>query len=139
MTPVSEKQKNGGQHFVNKVIWIAVAGAFGTLSRYALGGLVQRVWGNLFPWGTLCVNGAGCFLFGLIWAYSEDRLSVSSELRIIILLGFMGAFTTFSSFMFETVELLKDSQWLAATMNVMAQNGLGLLLFFVGQTLGKMI
>jgi CrcB protein len=120
-----------------KLAWLAVAGAVGTLSRYGLSGLVQRVCGESFPWGTLTVNGLGCFLFGLVWTLAEDRLLIRGETRFIILTGFMGAFTTFSTFAFETGVRLEDREWLAALLNLSAQNGLGLILLFLGLALGR--
>ena len=68
-----------------------------------------------FPRGTLVVNAAGCLLFGRVWCLGEERLVISGKTRLIILVGFLGSFTTFSSFAFETGQLLRDFQrWLAA-------------------------
>ena len=122
-----------------KLLWIAIAGALGTLLRYWLGGTVQRFAGGSFPWGTMVINVSGCFVFGLFWAFAVERFNISGELRIIVLLGFMGAFTTFSSFIFETMELLKDSEWLLAGLNMVGQNVLGLVGLFLGWTLGRMV
>lgn len=69
----------------------------------------------------------------------EHRVSISSEYRIIILVGFLGAFTTFSSFAFETAQLLRDSQWWLATANVLAQNIVGIIFLFLGITIGRML
>lgn len=120
-----------------KFLWLATAGAAGTLSRYGLGGLVQRLHGGAYPWGTLVVNALGCFLFGVIWALAEERLVISGETRLILLVGFMGAFTTFSSYAFETGAMLRDAEWLLAGGNMLAHNVLGLLLFFLGMVAGR--
>lgn len=122
-----------------KLVWIAIAGALGTLARYWLGGAVQRFTGGSFPWGTMVINVSGCFVFGLFWALAVERFNIGGEFRIIVLLGFMGAFTTFSSFVFESMELLKDSQWLLAGLNMVGQNVLGLVGLFLGWTLGRMV
>ena len=121
----------------SKLAWLAVLGAAGTLARYGLGGFVQRLHGGAFPWGTLAVNALGCFLFGLVWTLAEERLVISGETRTIVLLGFMGAFTTFSTFAFETGAMLRDTEWLLAAGNLLAQNGLGLGFFFLGAALGR--
>ena len=124
---------------MQKLLLLAVAGGFGALSRYGLAGLVQRWTGSIFPWGTAVVNVVGCFLFGLLWVAMEERFALSSETRVIVLTGFMGAFTTFSTYMFETQRMLEDSQYLAAFGNLGLQNVLGLAAVILGLALGKLI
>ncbi len=123
----------------HKLVWLAAAGALGTLARYGLGGLAQRLGNGSFPAGTLVVNAAGCFLFGLIWSLAEERALISSEARTVALVGFMGAFTTFSTLIFETSGLMRDSQWMAAALNLGAQNLSGLLLMLLGLTAGRIL
>jgi len=122
-----------------RVIWLSAAGALGTLARYGLSGLVQRVTGSLFPWGTLAVNGIGCFLFGLVWVLAAERMVVSGEARLVILTGFMGAFTTFSTFSAETGQMLLRAQWAAGMANILGSLILGLLCFFLGLFLGRLV
>ena len=124
---------------IQKFIWLAVAGAAGTLTRYTLAGLVHRIDGASFPWGTLAVNATGCFLAGLLWALFETRWAVSGETRVIILVGFMGAFTTFSAYILETGELVRASEWAYALANVSLQNTLGFLALLVGMAIGQAI
>ncbi len=122
---------------MQKLSLIGLAGAFGALARYSLGGLVQRLTGATFPWGTFVVNVIGAFLFGFIWSLVEQRLVVSVETRVIILSGFLGAFTTFSSFMFETSSLIGEAQWGLAMLNVGGQIVLGLTAMFLGLAAGR--
>lgn len=122
-----------------KLIWIGIAGALGALARYGFGGWVQKHSGGSFPWGTCAVNILGCFLFGLIWSLAEERALISSHVRIIALVGFMGAFTTFSTFVFETGEFLRDSQWLFAVANVALQNIVGIVCLFLGLAAGRAV
>jgi CrcB protein len=122
-----------------KLFWLALAGAMGTLTRYGLAGAVQRAFGGEFPWGTLAANLVGCFFAGMFWSLAESRLSISGQMRTIVLMGFMGAFTTFSAFMLETGELLRDAQWFWAVGNVALQNGFGILLFFLGLAVGRFV
>ena len=122
-----------------KLLWLAVAGVLGTLARYGLGGLVQRISGGEFPWGTVVVNLAGSFAFGVVWSLSQERMLISPEVRIIILVGFMGAFTTFSTFMFETSQLLRDGQWLLAMGNLLLQNVIGVVCLFAGLAVGRLV
>ncbi len=124
---------------IQKFLLLIAAGALGTLSRYALAGLVQRTMGSEFPWGTLVVNLLGCFLAGLFWSLAELRLSISGQTRIIVLMGFMGAFTTFSAYILETALLFRDSQWLWGLVNLSAQNACGLVLFFAGVGVGRYV
>ena len=115
-----------------KLMWLAFAGGFGTLSRSALAGAVHRFTDGAFPWGTLAVNAVGCFMAGLFWALSEYHIQVSGEVRTIILIGFFGAFTTFSSFMLETAELARSAELFAALRNVLLQNLMGVLFVAAG-------
>jgi len=124
---------------LQKLILIAAAGAAGTLARYFLGGLVQRLYGGAFPWGTFAVNMSGTFLFGFVWALAEERLVISGEARAIILVGFMGAFTTFSTFMFETGELLRDSEFALAFGNLALQNIVGVVFLILGLAAGRLL
>lgn len=124
---------------LQRMLLIGFAGAIGTLARYGLGGLVQRVSGNDFPIGTLFVNMLGCFLFGMVWALSDERLLISQETRVIMLGGFMGAFTTFSTFIFDTGGFLRDEQYILATGNILVQTAIGLLCFFSGIVVGRWI
>ena len=90
-------------------------------------------------WGTIAVNILGSFLFGLVWALAQERSIISAEARIIVLAGFMGAFTTFSTFMFETGELLRDSQWALAFGNLALQNVVGLAAVFAGWVVARVL
>ena len=111
---------------------IAGAGALGTLTRYGLQGWVQRWTGGTFPWGTAAVNILGCLLFGGLWAASSERHWLGAEARIIVLVGFFGAFTTFSTFAFETVQMMRAGQWGWAAGSAALQNGLGILAIWAG-------
>jgi len=122
-----------------ELTFLAVAGAIGTLSRYGLSGLVQRLCGERFPWGTFAVNATGCFLFGFIWTLAEERLVISGQTRFILLTGFMGAFTTFSTFAFETGGFLQDSQWWQAAGNAFGQLAVGVFLVFLGYAAGRLL
>ncbi len=123
---------------MTRLALLLAAGSIGTLARYLLSGWAQRLYGGELPVGTLAVNLVGCLGFGLIWAMAEDRMVISGETRFIILTGFMGAFTTFSSFAFETSALLRDAQWLWAVANIVAQNVLGIGAVILGMALGRL-
>ncbi len=124
---------------MQKIALIALAGGLGSLSRYGLTGLVHKLAGGAFPYGTFVVNILGSLLFGLVWGLSEERLSFSPELRTIILTGFMGAFTTFSTFAFESTSMLRAGQLLPFAANVGGQVVVGFTLLWLGLALGKAI
>jgi len=121
-----------------KLILLGLAGALGTLARYGLGTLVQRLPGAEAPWSTLAVNILGCFLAGLVWALFETKWPSNGETRVLVLVGFFGAFTTFSALYLDTGELIRSAKWAHAATNVALQNGLGLMALFGGAVLGRM-
>ena len=124
---------------MTKLMWLFAAGGLGALARYGLGGLVQRLCGSEFPFGTIVVNLVGCLAFGFVWSLADERLLISGETRFIILTGFMGAFTTFSTFAFETSGLLRDAEWWYAAGNVLGHNVLGVVSVIGGMALGKLL
>ncbi len=123
-----------------KLLWIGGAGALGALARYGLGGLIQqRVPGSDFPWGTLVVNLSGCLLFGFLWTMAERRLPFAPEARLFVFIGFLGAFTTFSTFAYETGSMLESGQWWTAAGNLLAQNVGGILCLLAGMACGRLV
>ena len=98
------------------VSMLILFGSLGTLARYGLQGLVQDRTGSLFPSGTLVVNLLGCLLLGGIGQYSLTHISIPADWRVGVTIGFFGAFTTFSTFSWETVHLLDDGDWMRALL-----------------------
>lgn len=122
-----------------KILLIALAGGIGSLARYWLSGLVQRASGGEFPWGTFAVNMAGCLLFGVVWSVAEERMLISPGARSVALVGFMGAFTTYSTYTFETTQLLRDSEWALAIGNIALQNITGVVFLLLGLAIGRLV
>jgi len=100
------------------ILLVGVAGFLGAISRYLVGGWVYRLLPGTFPFGTLAVNVIGSMLLGAVFQLGTERAVLSPEMRIAIGTGFLGAFTTFSSFSLETTNLLKEGSLLLATLNV---------------------
>jgi CrcB protein len=121
-----------------KLLLLAVAGGLGTLSRYGCGVLVQRMAPGPFPWHTFAVNMIGCFLFGAFFAVAVEKWGWDGDSRIIVLTGFMGAFTTFSTFAFETAGLFRENQYALAVLNLAAQNTLGVAALFLGLAMARL-
>jgi fluoride exporter len=119
-----------------RVALLIVFGSAGTLTRYALQGLVQHRSGSEFPFGTLAVNLAGCFLLGGVGTFALNRLWIPPDWRIAITIGFFGAFTTFSTFGWETVRMLENGEWFRALIYAGASVLGGLVLVRGGMWLG---
>jgi CrcB protein len=115
-----------------RLLLIALAGALGSLARYWLSGWVARNFGETFPAGTLAVNLIGCFLIGLLYHLFEERFLIDPVLRTAILIGFLGALTTFSSYSLQTLTLLRDGELLLAGTYIAVSNVAGLLLVWCG-------
>lgn len=109
------------------------------MCRYLLDGAVYRWLPATFPYGTFAVNVVGCAVFGFLIGVGEHRLVVGSAARTFLLIGVLGGFTTFSSFAFETVQLLRGSQWWLGTLNVTGQIVIGLVALWLGMALGRII
>lgn len=122
-----------------KFVFLAVAGAMGALARYGLAGAVHRWLGSSFPWGTAVVNFVGCLLFGLVWATAVERGSIGPEMRTVVLVGFVGSFTTFSTFVSETSQLFSGAQLFLGFANIVLQVTIGIAMFFLGLFLGRVI
>lgn len=101
-----------------KFLILGIAGAFGTISRYLLDGFVHQILGPQFPYGTLTVNITGCLLIGFLGTLADEKFLFTPQWRLFLLLGFLGAFTTFSSFAYETWNLFKEDQFFLAGLNV---------------------
>jgi len=115
-----------------RALLIGCFGFAGTLARYGLQGLVQRLTGSTFPYGTLTVNIAGSFLVGFIATLAFERASLSPTWRAAILVGFCGGFTTYSAFAYETFELVRTRDPLRGFANIAAQLVLGLAAVWLG-------
>jgi CrcB protein len=125
------------QEFAMQILYISVAGVLGTLSRYGLSSLVQRLSGAGFPFGTLLVNVLGSLAIGFIMQLGISTDVIPRSLRIAATIGFMGAFTTFSTFSYETVSYIQDGAWLLASLNIVFNLVLCLSATLLGMALGR--
>lgn len=117
---------------MSRLLLIAAAGAAGTLARYGLSTWVRGWAGSGFPWGTLAVNAIGCFLFGAILTLVREKATISDETATWVMVGFLGAFTTFSTLAFESGDFMRNGAMGTAIVNMVANVVLGMGLFFVG-------
>lgn len=115
------------------MLWYIAAGsAVGGVSRYLLGGVIQRLLDTTFPAGTLIINVTGSFLLGVIIRIAMDTPWISPEVRAFLTIGVCGGYTTFSTFSYESVAMLADGEWTRAALYVVASVGLSLLAAFLG-------
>lgn len=124
---------------MKELVAIAVAGALGSVGRYSVGRWAYEAWGSHFVFGTLVVNVTGCFLLGFLMqvGVASDRLPAT--LRLALTTGFLGAFTTFSTFGYETVRYVEDGSLALAAINVGANVGTGLLAAWAGMASARLM
>ena len=114
------------------IFLIAIGGALGSVARYLISTFVLRTTGTLFPLGTFVVNVIGCLMFGAIAGAASQRVQLAPALRLFLLTGILGGFTTFSSYAFESFTLVRDGQFLWASLNVAGQVIAGLAGMWAG-------
>jgi CrcB protein len=122
-----------------KFLNLIIGGAAGTVARYLLAGFVYRIAGTAFPYGTLIVNISGCFILGILASLADKKFALGPDARVLLMIGFCGAFTTFSTLIFESDNLLRNGQAIRAFTNVFVSVILGFVLFRVGSLLGEII
>ena len=124
---------------MKQILAIALGGAFGALLRFWASTGIYAVLGRAFPYGTLVVNVAGSLLMGFLYVLLVERLALSVEWRAALLIGVLGAFTTFSTFSMETFALFEDGERLKALMNILLSVTLCLVAVWLGVVAGRRI
>ena len=121
------------------VLWIALGGALGSLARYYLTEAIALVAGNAFPWGTLLVNVSGSFVIGVVAGGGGEhgRWIESAVARQFLMVGVCGGYTTFSAFSLQTLNLLRDREWLYAAGNMLLSVSLCLVAVWLGYIIGS--
>ncbi|MDQ6991622.1 MAG: fluoride efflux transporter CrcB [Mariprofundaceae bacterium] len=122
---------------MKQMLAIAAGGALGAVMRWYVAGMIQRLSGSAFPWGTLTVNVLGSFMLGFLFVWMSERVTVSELTRLALTVGFMGAFTTFSTFSVETVRLLQEGALSMALGNVLGQIVICVSLAWLGMLLAR--
>ncbi len=122
-----------------QLLWVGLGGFLGSVGRFVISGFFNRLSPALaFPIGTLAVNILGCFLIGLLHGLAESRNMLGTDTRIFLFIGVLGGFTTYSTFGFESLVLLKDGAMLKASANIIIHIFVGLAAVWVGDTLGRL-
>ena len=124
---------------LNAYLWVAFGGAIGSMSRFGLGLAMLRLSGPRFPWGTLLINVLGSFIIGYFGALAgaDGRLPVPEEIRVFVLVGFCGGFTTFSSFSLQTFILFRSGEALLGGLYIVGSVALCLAVVWLGVILGR--
>ena len=121
------------------LILIGAGGFLGAVARYVVDGRIVQATGASLPWGTFVVNVSGSFAVGLLFALVTERAALSSELRGPVMIGFIGAYTTFSTLALESWRMMEDGAWLAATLNLGGSILVGVAAVVAGVAIGRMI
>ena len=122
---------------MERFLYISLGAILGANARYLVGQWAAVQFGVAFPYGTLLVNVIGCFVIGLFYELGETRILITPELRLFVAVGFLGAFTTFSSFGNESINLLRSGDLLMGVVNIVGSNLLGLLAVVAGIALAR--
>lgn len=122
-----------------KLLIIGAGGFVGAIARYSLGAWIGQKWGRSFPLGTFIVNVSGSFFIGLLMTLFTEKFIVNPQWRLLLIVGFLGAYTTFSTFEYETGGLIKDGEWLIALMNVVFSVVAGFVALKAGEVIAKAI
>ncbi len=121
---------------LDKWLLVMLGGSLGAASRYAVSLLTARLFGPQFPYGTMVVNLAGCFLIGLLFALADRSRLLTPDVRLLLITGYLGALTTFSTFSLETVNAGRAGLTLQSLTNILINNLGGLSLTWLGLRLG---
>ena len=124
---------------IARTLVVGMGGFLGASARYLLGGAIYRWLPATFPWGTFVINVTGCFGIGLVVGLAEERMILGPTTRLFLTVGVLGGYTTFSSFGYETMVLLRESSFGAAAFNVLAQVALGLLAVVAGAAAARIL
>ena len=118
-------------------IAISLGAIVGANARYILSRYAARLLGPVFPYGTLIINGAGSFIVGWFLVWTSERVLIDPRWRLLVVIGFCGGFTTFSSYAFETMAYFEQGQWWLMTTNIVTNNLLSLLAAVGGMALAR--
>ena len=124
---------------MQNILLIGIGGFIGAVARYGLSLWIGQRWGRSFPLGTFLVNVSGSFFIGLLMTLMADRYAANPQWRLLLVVGFLGAYTTFSTFEYETGALLKDGEWFFAMLNIILSVVVGFVALKLGEAIAKFV
>lgn len=124
---------------MDKVLWISMGAVLGANLRYWVGDWAAQRFGSSFPYGTLLINLSGSFLLGLMISMSMENFIIDPRLRLLLTIGFLGSYTTFSTYAYESIALISQGQWGLGLFNLLGSSLLGALFAVLGIWLGKVL
>jgi len=124
---------------MDKVLWISLGAVLGANLRYWVGDWAAQRFGSGFPYGTLLINLTGSFLLGLIISMSMENFIIDPRLRLLLTVGFLGSYTTFSTYAYESIALISQGQWGLGLFNLIGSSLLGAVFAILGLWLGKVL
>jgi fluoride exporter len=124
---------------LSAVLWVGLGGFLGANARYLLGGWAASRFGAAFPYGTYIINVTGSFILGFFLAFAQDRAWVLPSVRLLFAVGFVGAYTTFSTFEYESIRLLQDGEMLLGAVYLIGSVVTGGLAVIAGIVFGNSI
>ncbi len=124
---------------LSRYFFIAIGAALGANARYLVGVWAAERFGADFPYGTLLVNVTGSFVLGFLVAITTSRIQISPEMRLLLAVGFLGSYTTFSSFAVESTLLWRDVTFWFGLRNVLLNNGIGLVCALLGAYVSRFV
>lgn len=124
---------------MEKILWISIGAVLGANLRYWIGDWAAQRFGSGFPYGTMIINLTGSFLLGLIVSMSMEHFIIDPRLRLLLTIGFLGSYTTFSTYAYESIALISQGQWGLGLFNLLGSSLLGALFAVLGIWLGKVL
>lgn len=122
---------------MKSILLVGIGGAFGSMLRYLSALLTNRYWNNSFPLGTFAVNIIGCILIGILVALAEKQNIINNDLKLLLITGFCGGFTTFSTFSLENIQLINTGNYTLLILNILLSVSLGVLGVWIGLNIIK--
>ena len=137
--PADNSYQFSSENSIVNFVFVSIGAIVGANARYILSRYAAKVLGPVFPYGTLLINVVGSFIVGWFMIWTTERVLVDPRWRLLVIVGFCGGFTTFSSYAFESVAYLEQGQWALMATNILTNNVLSLVAALAGMALARVL